>query len=497
MTSLSILRGAVCGAAILSTGAAHADVTAAEVWADWQASLAMYGDDAVAIGAETMDGNTLTVSDIVVNMANDVSTVSADMGDWVFTENGDGTVNVTTDSSFPMKITAEDGVSMTITVNQSGLMMVASGTADNLNYDISADQYGLSLGDITEDGETLDATFRMIANDLAGTYTSQTGELRTTEYDMAIASLDVLADVVPPEIAGDYFTLSGRADDLTLQGVITVPTDTDMSDTAAMLAEGVTMDGSYAIQSSNYLFDVKAEGEQTSGTATTGPGLWSGSFTDAQASYDSALADLKVAVQGAGIPFPIEISAAQYGIGFNIPLAASDEVSDFGLNLNLVDLSVNDMIWMMADPSGALPHDPATLQIDLTGKAKLLMDLMNPDVDDVPDMPAELNALTLNALKLKIAGAELNSEGSFTFDNSDLTTFDGFPRPTGDVTVKLNGANALMDGLITMGIIPEDQAMMGRMMMGMFANVTGEDELTSKIEVTEDAQVIANGQRIR
>ena len=256
MTSLSILRGAVCGAAILSAGTAHADVTAAEVWADWQASLAMYGDDAVTIGAETMDGNTLTVSDIVVNMADDATTVAGTMGDLVFTENSDGTVTLTMDPSFSMKITAEDEVSMTMTVNHTGLVMVANGTTGDLTYDISADQYGLSVGDIAQDGDVLDATFRMIANDLEGSYTSQTGELRTTQYDMTIASLDVLADVIPPEIAGDYFTLSGRADDLTMQGIITVPTDIDMSDTASMLAEGVTMDGSYSIQSSNYLFDV-------------------------------------------------------------------------------------------------------------------------------------------------------------------------------------------------------------------------------------------------
>jgi len=91
MTSLSILRGAVCGAAILSAGTAYADVTAAEVWADWQASLSMYGDDAVTIGAETMDGNTLTVSDIVVNMADETATVTGTMGDIVFTQNDDGT----------------------------------------------------------------------------------------------------------------------------------------------------------------------------------------------------------------------------------------------------------------------------------------------------------------------------------------------------------------------------------------------------------------------
>ena len=497
MTSYTMLRGAVCGAAILSAGAAAADVTAAEVWANWQNSFAMYGDDAVSNGSETMDGGTLTVSDVTVNWNDGFSTVTASLGDWVFTENGDGTVNVTTGPSFPIKISTKDGPDMTMTVDQSGLLMVASGTADNVNYVISADQYGLTLGDISDGDGTLDATIRAIANDVSGSYTSETGDMQTTTYDMTIASLDVLADGTPPEVAGDYFTLSGRANDLTTQGMVSYPADADLSDTSFLLAEGVTMDASYTLGSSNYLFDVKLEGEQTSGTATTGPGLWSGAFSDSQMSYDSALADLKVALQGASIPFPIELSAAQYGIGFNMPLAPSDDLSDFGLNINLVDLAVNDMIWMLADPTGALPHDPATLQLDLTVKAKILMDMMNPDLDDVPDMPAELAALTLNALKLKIAGAELNSEGSFTFDNTDLTTFDGFPRPTGDLTVRLNGANALVDGLVAMGIIPQDQAMMGRMMMGMFVNVTGEDELTSKIEVTEDAQVIANGQRIR
>jgi hypothetical protein len=36
------------------------------------------------------------------------------------------------------------------------------------------------------------------------------------------------------------------------------------------------------------------------------------------------------------------------------------------------------------------------------------------------------------------------------------------------------------------------------MMMGLFARPgPGEDELVSKIEVTEDGQVLANGQRIK
>jgi hypothetical protein len=70
------------------------------------------------------------------------------------------------------------------------------------------------------------------------------------------------------------------------------------------------------------------------------------------------------------------------------------------------------------------------------------------------------------------------------------------PRPDGTVTIDVAGANALIDNLITMGLIPAEQAMMPRMMLGMFAKPVGEDAVQSVIEV-KDGQVMANGQRIR
>ena len=51
--------------------------------------------------------------------------------------------------------------------------------------------------------------------------------------------------------------------------------------------------------------------------------------------------------------------------------------------------------------------------------------------------------------------------------------------------------------LIAMGVLPEDQAMMGRMMMGMFARTVGEDQLSTTIEVNSEGHVLANGQRIQ
>lgn len=500
MTTMTAMRSAVCAAAILSAGTAMAEVTAAQVWEDWQDSLAVYGENTLSIGSETMQDDTLTVSDIVVTAEDDVSTVTVTMGNLKLRENGDGTVSVEMDTTYPIEITSTEGGTMKMAVTQSGLDLNVSGTPDQMIYTISADQYGISVDEIVEDGEALDIDVRVIANDVAGAYTVRTDTLRQTDSDISAGSVDILVDVIAPETEGDYFTFSGKIEGLTTNSSISMPIDAAASDPEMMFANGFAFDGGYAYQSGNYLFDVKAEGEQSSGTAQTGAGKSSATITAAGTSYNTAVENLKVAVSGAGIPFPIEVSMAEYGIGFDMPLGKTEEPADFGLRVNLTDLAVNDMIWMLADPSGALPHDPATLLLDISGKAKLFFDLLDPAQADalaMTELPGELNAVTLNNLSLKLGGAELSGLGDFTFDNSDLETFDGMPRPEGELTVNLKGGNALVDSLVQMGVIPEDQAMMGRMMMGMFAQSTGDDELTSKIEINDQGHVIANGQRIQ
>jgi hypothetical protein len=63
--------------------------------------------------------------------------------------------------------------------------------------------------------------------------------------------------------------------------------------------------------------------------------------------------------------------------------------------------------------------------------------------------------------------------------------------------MKLVGGNGLLDKLVAMGLIPKDQAMGARMMMGMFARPgDGVDTLTSTIEF-KDKGLFANGQRLQ
>ncbi|MGR3467113.1 MAG: DUF2125 domain-containing protein, partial [Shimia sp.] len=125
------------------------------------------------------------------------------------------------------------------------------------------------------------------------------------------------------------------------------------------------------------------------------------------------------------------------------------------------------------------------------------VDIMDPEAMERADVPAEINSLSIEALSLSAAGASLDGEGAFTFDNSDLSTFDGFPRPEGSATIDIAGANMLIDNLIAMGLLPQDQAMGARMMLGLFATPTGDDQLQSVIAVNEEGHVLANGQRLR
>jgi hypothetical protein len=199
------------------------------------------------------------------------------------------------------------------------------------------------------------------------------------------------------------------------------------------------------------------------------------------------------------LPFPISMKMADAGFGLKMPLAKSDEEQDFNFAMKLSDFTISDMIWSMFDPGAVLPRDPATIDVNLSGKAKVLVDLMDVEsMENLQAPPGELNAVTINKLLVSAAGAMFSATGDFTFDNNDLKSFDGMPAPSGVANLQLVGANGLMDKLIQMGLMSDSDAMGARMMMGMLAVPgDGEDTLISKIEINDQGNISANGQRIK
>ena len=487
--------------ALLGGSSAFADVTAQQVWEDWKENLAIYGQEGFTFGDENLLGGTLTVSDVAINFSDDLTDVTADFGDIIFVEQGDGTVQVTMANAIPMSIKPKDangGAEMLIT--NSGLLIVAGGSPDAMTYDVQANQYGFRVDELTdESGAPIEGDLYFTANNFSGQYTTKPGDIRTIDYAVDIEYVDLLVDLTQPN-GTETIVMSGKINNISGVAAVAMPDGIDMSKPDTMFVDGFAASGNYSLGESNYIFDLDADGSKVAWSASMGSGAVSADINAAGLDYNTLARDLAINVQSGDLPFPVDVSLSEYGIGMKMPFMKTEEPTDFGFSINLTDLAVNEEIWMMADPSGALSHDPATLKLDLGGKAKLFFDLMDPEQADAMAMggaPGELHALTLNELQLKIAGALLTGTGGFTFDNTKPSMVPGMPQPEGEITVNLKGANQLIDSLVAMGLLPEDQAMMGRMMMGMFARTVGDDELSSTIEINDQGHILANGQRIQ
>ena len=121
------------------------------------------------------------------------------------------------------------------------------------------------------------------------------------------------------------------------------------------------------------------------------------------------------------------------------------------------------------------------------------------------ELDAGLNVLTGStgagkSLVVEAVGARIAATGAVTFDNDDLQSYGGMPKPVGAVDVTISGANGLLDTLVSMGLLSDQDAGGARMGMAMVAKpdpAAGEDVLTSRFEFTEAGGVLANGMQLK
>ncbi|MFZ3583265.1 DUF2125 domain-containing protein [Loktanella sp. DJP18] len=498
MTRRHPLRAGACITALMIAPAAHADVTAQQVWAAWQDSMTQYASGAeVTTGAVDEQGNTVTVTDFALTSDSDGDTFKMTIPQVVFTGADDGTVAITLSESVPVEIGSPNGTAIALSIAQTGTAITASGSPEDMTYDVAADQYVIAIDSLTTPEGPVTGDMRVTLNTVSGNSNTRTGDTNASTYDVTVGTADILVDIATPE--DESLMLSGKVDGIASTGSSSAPADLDFSDPAAIFGGEYTAQGSYTSGPSAYIINV--DGTSTmNGTSTTGPGTMTYAIGPEGLGYEVSVTDVAAELTSSEMPFPFSLSAGSYDVALQAPVAPTDAPAPLRLLLGLSDVTVNDEIWAMFDPASALSHDPATIRLDVSGAAKLDVAVMDPAqaaaLAGQPGFPGEIESLTLNDLTIDAVGLNVSGTGEFTFDNTDTTTFPGMPRPEGSATFDIVGANALIDKLIEMGLIPAEQAMMPRMMLGMFAKPTGEDALQSVIEV-KDGQVLANGQRIR
>ncbi len=502
-TRYSISGGALI-AALLTSTTSFADVTPQDVWNVWRSQMDNYS---YSVSAEkTPSGGTLAISDLSISMPfNDEGVLSFSIDGLKFIDLGNGTVMVTLPSTLPMNVhlspSPDKVADIALEYATSGFSMLASGEADDMTFTYSADTTTLRLKELVVDGEVIEVSVAEInMTGIAGTTTSVLGDLLGTVEAVSVATLDY-SFVMDKPGGGGNVVVKGQTADLNISSTTAVPAEYEVADINRALRSGLLVDlaMSTGAGSTEFTFndgDLSASGN----SATTGTHL-SVALDSDHLQYGFGATGLSTSMLGSDIPLPIDFTAEELGFNLSMPVMVGDGPQTFSFLTKIVGFVPSDIIWGVLDRTGALPHDPATVIVDLEAEANWLYNILDPAqamamMDS--DMPVDLSSLTLKELQVSAAGAELTGTGAFSFNPDDLETFGGIPAPDGAVDLKVVGANGLIDGLIAMGLMSDDDAMGARMMLGLFGRPgDGEDTMLSTIEVKANGEIYANGQRIQ
>ena len=488
---------------LMATPAARADVTPQQVWDEVRALMESYGQT-VTVGAEEASGDQLTVRDIVINFEMTDATSSAAIGELRFVDVGDGTVEIVLPAEYRVFSRSEpvsgEAFEMEMLIAQTAMNVLVSGDDAQKTYDIGGDSMTVRMTGKAGDGtvEPLDATLTLAAPE--GAYVVRTANGgRAFDSRFGAASMDVAVNGSDPT-TGEAFSMNMSLRDMTSTSDGFLPQDVSMEDLPAALRAGLKAAGRLEYGASTFGFEGQMEGTQSRAAGTATSGTFEFAFSPEGLVYGGSGTGTEMRMESSDIPLPdLTFAVEESDFRLAMPITATQEPGDFGLRTTLRGLTLSESIWALVDPMSSLPRDPATIAFDLAGKGRWFIDILDPEAAAAATAaPGEVEAVTLNALEVKLAGAELTGSGAFTLDNTDTRTFEGMPRPEGKVDLRLVGGNKLLDTLVAMGLVPQDQAMGARMMLGLFARPgDGEDTLVSTIEVTPEGQVLANGQRLR
>lgn len=489
------LLGATALASIFAVAQAQAAVTPEDVWQKWQDIAAASGQKITAAQA-ARDGDTLAVEGVSITTPPGELQATVLMDELRFVDNGDGTVLVEIPASIPVEVvtTGDKPATIKLSLTQEDFQLIASGSPEAMSYTNSVSKMALTL-DSAEGADMSNVAFQAAVTDASGSG-DYSGTSNTSTYQ--VGGLDVTFSAEGSDAAGPSSgNINLHLSDLKGDSTGNMFAFGEIENLSAALKAGLAASGTFSYGAGDFSLNGTDASGQTSVTASLTGGSVEFGMDSTALHYQTTTKGLAVKATTPDLPFPeLNLGFSELSFGLGMPTTPKAEPGPFGVLVKLVDLTISDEVWAMFDPTGQLPHDPATLVLDATGLATLKADIFDPKTPPSA-ATADLNALTVSDLQVKVAGADVSGKGDFTFDNSDLTTFDGIPAPTGKLDLHATGINGLLDKLVAMGLLPEDQIGSARMMLAMFAKAgPAQDELTSTLEF-KDKGFFANGQQLK
>lgn len=289
--------------------------------------------------------------------------------------------------------------------------------------------------------------------------------------------------------------------------------DADAAPPLGLEAQSVVMDGTATIGSAAELAEMLYAGApgQAEARLTTGPVSlhavdaggspgsldWRAEAVETEAFLESGRMELHSTVRGsawtvepedADAPFRGTLTVGAAEALYAMPMAPTGRPDEMAIRLLLRDIDAEDSLWARIDPEGLLPRDPASVTVDLTGRARVTerIDHRRPGAPPAYEIPE----LTVRQVSVQALGAALEATGELQF-------LQPGGRPLGEVEVGLTGVEALVDALGRAGLLTADMVMAAQAIMAVYLTpAAGEDAWTAEVRFTEQGPMV-NGLPVR
>jgi hypothetical protein len=497
-------------------------LTADEVWAEWQQISSEGGGGVTAIARR--DGDRLVLTDIVIPIGSPSGQADLKLDRIDLQDRPDGTVAVLLPETFPITIVDRDETAsgpdvVTLAASAPGFVMTIAGIGEAAAFEIAAPSLALSVDKITpalEAGQQFDLNLALA--DLSLSHRMDLTQVtETVAFMLRVGTLhaDFLIDLDDPdqekvELSFDVSGLGSSLDAVVPPSAkVRASTGPDANENPfpemlKAVAEGLSIKAEVSYDSFAMRGDV-VEADRppvnmglssAKGTATLG-------FDATKAGYEVAIGRTEASVKGTVldvIGYPdMSISFAEFDYGMSLGIGDLTQPQEGQFTARLIDLAIPPELWLLVDPTGALGASPLSFALDVVGKFALAPEMLEPGWQPTPGVfpPVDIVDLTLGEFSVKAAGVDLGGDGTLTFDESDLVTFEGVPAPDGKLSFRATGVNALVDRLADAGLLPPDEVTAFRMGLMFIAKADeGPDSLKTEIEFREKGFYL-NGVKMR
>jgi len=481
-------------------GAALA-LTAEAAWESWQRAADEAGV-ALTAAAEAREGDTLTLRGVAFAAdTEDGTTFSGTLDQVSLTETDDGSVTVEMPESYPISVSGLDSggtpSEATLTISHPDLSLVMSDAAEGgTSTAFEAPVLEVEVTELSDAEAPEDLEGRLTMTGLSGTSARTGGDVPQIDTDIAVENTVAMLSGTDPETGGRFDFEMTFADIASRSSGTLTTLFAATEDLGTLIDQGFSTEGEGSVGEITFALSSEGTPESFDAEGSVASASGSGRIDAERFAYDISYEGVSFNVSGSEIPLPqVTGGLGELRTRIALPSGPTEEAQPMAFTVALRDLTLGEEIWSLFDPQGMLPRDPATAVVDLSGSIRFLADIFSEEAMETDEVPAEVEEVALEEMRLALAGAELTGEGEMTLDYDAAGPFGpGSPAPDGSFTFRLQGGQALLETLVRMGLLPEEQAMMVRMMTGMLARPGEEpDTLVSDIEIRPDGTVLANG----